>query len=163
MLFKDKENVTWQRHQVIVCDCHILRYFNNNNDFVIIIIIIKTFCSWTKKTPSARAQSLYSLAKGLEAKMRDVAASISSQTGVSLDEATKETELSVGRLSDWAAYCDKIKGGNLVSRRLLCEEHKRPFPVEEAVPTSIWKFPLCHALSPCSAADATVRLWFVPA
>lgn len=73
-----------------------------------------------KKTPSARAQSLYSLAKGLEAKMRDVAASISSQTGVSMDEATKETELSVGRLSDWAAYCDKIKGGNLVSRRLRC-------------------------------------------
>lgn len=68
-----------------------------------------------KKTPSARAQSLYSLAKALEAKMRDIAASISSQTGVSMDEATKETDLSIGRLSDWAAYCDKIKGGNLVS------------------------------------------------
>lgn len=68
-----------------------------------------------KKTPSARAQSLYSLAKSLEAKMRDMAASISSQTGVSMDEATKETDLSIGRLSDWAAYCDKIKGGNVVS------------------------------------------------
>lgn len=74
---------------------------------------VKVQAGWMKKTPSARAQSLYSLAKGLEAKTRDVAASISSQTGVSMDEATKETELSVGRLSDWAAYCDKIKGGNL--------------------------------------------------
>lgn len=68
-----------------------------------------------KKTPSARAQSLYSLAKGLESKMQDMAVSISSQTGVSMDVATKEVDLSVGRLSDWAAYCDKIKGGNLVS------------------------------------------------
>lgn len=74
---------------------------------------VKVQPGWMKKTPSARAQSLYSLAKGLEAKMRDMAASISSQTGVSMDEATKETELSVGRLTDWAAYCDKIKGENL--------------------------------------------------
>lgn len=80
-------------------------------------------CSWMKKTPSARAQSLYSLAKCLEAKVRDMAASISSQTGVSMDEATKETELSVGRLSDWAAYCDKIKGGNLVSLYFIFQRH----------------------------------------
>lgn len=105
-----------------------------------------------KKTPSTRAQSLYSLAKGLEAKMRDVAASISSQTGVSMDEATKETVLSVGRLSDWAAYCDKIKGGNLVSFSFAVstslEEHKRPFPIEEIVPTSSWKLPLHLASLP---------------
>lgn len=67
-----------------------------------------------KKTPSARAQSLYSLAKGLEAKRRDVAASITVQTGLSMDEADKEVELSIARLSDWAAYCDKIQGGTLV-------------------------------------------------
>lgn len=67
-----------------------------------------------KKSPTARAQSLYSLAKGLEAKKRDIAASISSQTGVSMEEAEKETEISVARLTDWAAYCDKIKGGSLV-------------------------------------------------
>lgn len=70
--------------------------------------------SWMKKSLSARVQSLYSLAKGLEAKRRDIAASISAQTGVSMDEAEKETELSITRLSDWAAYCDKIKGGSLV-------------------------------------------------
>uniref|UniRef100_A0A674MJC8 Aldehyde dehydrogenase 16 family, member A1 n=1 Tax=Takifugu rubripes TaxID=31033 RepID=A0A674MJC8_TAKRU len=68
---------------------------------------------WMKKSPSARAQSLNSLAKGLEAKRRDVATSISTQTGVSMDEAEKEVELSIIRLSDWAAYCDKIKGGSL--------------------------------------------------
>lgn len=68
-----------------------------------------------KKSPSARAQSLNSLAKGLEAKRQDIAASISTQTGVSMDEAEKEVQLSIIRLSDWAAYCDKIKGGSLVS------------------------------------------------
>lgn len=68
-----------------------------------------------KKSPSARAQSLNSLAKGLEAKRRDIVASVSTQTGVSLDEAEKEVELSIIRLSDWAAYCDKLKGGSLVS------------------------------------------------
>lgn len=68
-----------------------------------------------KKSPSARAQSLNSMAKGLEANRGDIATSISTQTGVSMDEAEKEVELSIIRLSDWAAYCDKIKGGSLVS------------------------------------------------
>lgn len=85
-----------------------------------------------KKSPTARAQSLYSLAKDLEAKKRDIAASISSQTGVSMEEAEKETELSIARLTDWAAYCDKIKGGSLVC--VCCvlflmshKEYKTPF------------------------------------
>ncbi|KAL7377577.1 hypothetical protein ABVT39_001540 [Epinephelus coioides] len=67
--------------------------------------------SWMKKTPSARAQLLHSLAKGLEAKRRDIAASINAQTGLSMDEADQEVELSISRLSDWAAYCDKVQGG----------------------------------------------------
>lgn len=74
---------------------------------------IKVQPGWMKKSPSARAQSLYSLAKGLEAKRRDIAASINVQTGVSMDEAEKEVELSIARLSDWAAYCDKVRGGAL--------------------------------------------------
>lgn len=75
-----------------------------------------------KKSPSARAQSLYALAKGLEAKSRDLAASINVQTGLSLEEASEEVELSIGRLSDWAAYCDKVQGGTLV--RMLCHRHE---------------------------------------
>lgn len=71
---------------------------------------VKVQPSWMKKSPSARAQSLFSLAKGLEAKRRDIAASIKVQTGVSVDE---EMELSISRLNDWAAYCDKIQGGSL--------------------------------------------------
>lgn len=67
-----------------------------------------------KKSPSARAQSLYSLTKGLEAKRRDIAASVSVQTGLSMDEADTEVELSIARLSDWAAYCDKNQGGTPV-------------------------------------------------
>ncbi|CAL8305362.1 unnamed protein product [Merluccius merluccius] len=65
---------------------------------------------WMKKGPSARAQSLYSLAKGLEAKRQEMAASISAQTGLSLDEADQEVELSVGRLTDWAARCAQGQG-----------------------------------------------------
>lgn len=67
-----------------------------------------------KKSPSARAQSLLSLAKGLESKRRDIAVSISIQAGLSVEEAEKEVDLSLARLSDWAAYCDKIRGGTLV-------------------------------------------------
>lgn len=84
-----------------------------------------------KKTLTARAQSLYSLAKGLEAKKQDIAASISSQTGVSMEEAEKETELSIARLTDWAAYCDKVKGGSLVCVCFVFlmshKEYKTPF------------------------------------
>ncbi|KAM8844626.1 aldehyde dehydrogenase family 16 member A1 [Spinachia spinachia] len=72
---------------------------------------VKVQPGWMKKSPSARAQSLYSLSKGLEAKRRDLSASINVQTGLSMDEADKEVELSIARLSDWAAYCDKVQGG----------------------------------------------------
>lgn len=72
---------------------------------------LKVQPGWMKKSPSARAQALYSLAKGLEAKRRDLQVSINSQTGLSMEEAEKEVELSITRLSDWAAYCDKVQGG----------------------------------------------------
>ncbi|MEQ2181887.1 hypothetical protein GOODEAATRI_016282, partial [Goodea atripinnis] len=75
---------------------------------------IKVQPGWMKKSPSARAQSLYSLAKGLESKKKDVSASVSTQLGVSVDEADKEVELSIARLNVWAAYCDKVQGGSLV-------------------------------------------------
>ncbi|KAK5599382.1 hypothetical protein CRENBAI_021932 [Crenichthys baileyi] len=74
---------------------------------------IKVQPGWMKKSPSARAQSLYSLAKGLESKKKDVSASVSTQLGVSVDEADKEVELSIARLNVWAAYCDKVQGGSL--------------------------------------------------
>ncbi|XP_029013936.1 aldehyde dehydrogenase family 16 member A1 isoform X2 [Betta splendens] len=74
---------------------------------------IKVQSGWIKKGPTAHAQSLYSLAKGLEAKRQDFVMSVSIQTGLSMDEAEKEVELSIARLSDWASYCDKIQGGTL--------------------------------------------------
>lgn len=80
--------------------------------------------SWMKKSPSARAQSLYSLAKGLEAKRRDIAAAINTQTGLSVDEAEEEVELSITRLSVWAAYCDKVQGGALVRPFMLLKAAK---------------------------------------
>lgn len=72
---------------------------------------IKVQPGWMKKSPSARAQSLYSLAKGLEAKRREMVQSITMQTGISLDEADMEVNLSIARLCDWAARCDKERGG----------------------------------------------------
>ncbi|XP_074552044.1 aldehyde dehydrogenase family 16 member A1 [Halichoeres trimaculatus] len=74
---------------------------------------IKVQPGWMKKSPSARAQSLHSLAKGLEAKKQDLLASIKACTSLSTDEVEKEVELSISRLSDWAAYCDKVQGGAL--------------------------------------------------
>nr|XP_057905401.1 aldehyde dehydrogenase family 16 member A1 isoform X1 [Doryrhamphus excisus]XP_057905402.1 aldehyde dehydrogenase family 16 member A1 isoform X1 [Doryrhamphus excisus] len=74
---------------------------------------IKVQPGWMKKSPSARAQSIQSLAKGLEGKRKDIASSISNQTGLPMEEADMEVELSIARLSDWAAYCDKIRGGTL--------------------------------------------------
>ncbi|XP_012713422.2 aldehyde dehydrogenase family 16 member A1 [Fundulus heteroclitus] len=74
---------------------------------------IKVQPGWMKKSPSARAQSLYSLAKGLESKKKEVSASICTQLGVSGDEADKEVELSIARFNVWAAYCDKVQGGSL--------------------------------------------------
>ncbi|XP_068606185.1 aldehyde dehydrogenase family 16 member A1 [Brachionichthys hirsutus] len=74
---------------------------------------VKVQPGWIRKGLSVRVHSLYSLAGGLEAKRRDIALSISAQTGVSKEEADEEMELSINRLRDWAAYCDKIQGGSL--------------------------------------------------
>ncbi|KAM9783853.1 aldehyde dehydrogenase family 16 member A1 [Syngnathus typhle] len=74
---------------------------------------IKVQPGWMKKSPSARAQSIQSLAKGLEGKRQDIASSISTQTGLPMEEADSEVELSIARLRDWAAYCDKVHGGTL--------------------------------------------------
>ncbi|XP_061701015.1 aldehyde dehydrogenase family 16 member A1 isoform X2 [Syngnathoides biaculeatus] len=74
---------------------------------------IKVQPGWMKKTTSARAQSIQSLAKGLEGKRQDIAKSISTQTGLPMEEAELEVELSIARLSHWAAYCDKVHGETL--------------------------------------------------
>ncbi|XP_066498768.1 aldehyde dehydrogenase family 16 member A1 isoform X2 [Hoplias malabaricus] len=71
---------------------------------------LKVHPGWLKKSPAARALSLFSLSDSLEKKKRDMAASIQAQTGLSVEEAEKEVELSISRLSDWAARCDKLRG-----------------------------------------------------
>ncbi|ROI15136.1 Aldehyde dehydrogenase family 16 member A1 [Anabarilius grahami] len=72
---------------------------------------IKVQPGWIKKSPATRSQSLYSLAASLDKRRRDMAVSIQTQTGISFEEAEKEVELSISRLSDWAARCDKEQGG----------------------------------------------------
>lgn len=68
---------------------------------------------WMKKSLSARAQSLYTLAKSLEARKKDFVVCLTQQTGASAESADNEVELSVTRLNDWAALCDKMHGGTL--------------------------------------------------
>lgn len=68
---------------------------------------------WMKKSLSARAQSLYTLAKVLEAKKKDFAVCLTTQVGASAESADNEVELSIARLNDWAALCDKVHGGTL--------------------------------------------------
>ncbi|KAL6476613.1 hypothetical protein MHYP_G00151120 [Metynnis hypsauchen] len=72
---------------------------------------LKVQPGWLRKSPAARALSLYSLSDHLEKRRREMAASIQAQTGLSVEEADKEVELSISRLSDWAARCDKQSGG----------------------------------------------------
>ncbi|KAK7940201.1 hypothetical protein WMY93_003527 [Mugilogobius chulae] len=66
-----------------------------------------------EKKSVARSQSLYSLAKSLESKKKDFVSSLNMQTGVSAESADSEVELSIARLNDWAAFCDKMHGGTL--------------------------------------------------
>lgn len=63
-----------------------------------------------KKSPAARALALNSLADSLDKRRQDLTVSIHKQTGLSMDEAAQEVELSICRLSDWAALCDKLNG-----------------------------------------------------
>lgn len=71
---------------------------------------LKVQPGWMKKSPAARALALYSLADSLDKRRQDMAASIHNQTGLSMEEAAQEVELSISRLSDWAALCDKQNG-----------------------------------------------------
>ncbi|KAB5553526.1 hypothetical protein PHYPO_G00039670 [Pangasianodon hypophthalmus] len=71
---------------------------------------LKVQPGWMKKSPAARALALYSLANSLDKRKQDVAESIHNQTGLSMEEAAQEVELSISRLSDWAARCDKQNG-----------------------------------------------------
>uniref|UniRef100_A0A8B9L5X9 Aldehyde dehydrogenase 16 family, member A1 n=1 Tax=Astyanax mexicanus TaxID=7994 RepID=A0A8B9L5X9_ASTMX len=75
---------------------------------------LKVQPGWMKKSPAARALSLYSLSDNLEKRKLDMATSIHAQTGISIEEAEKEVEISITRLSDWAARCDKQTGGMLL-------------------------------------------------
>ncbi|MCJ8738921.1 hypothetical protein PDJAM_G00041140 [Pangasius djambal] len=71
---------------------------------------LKVQPGWMKKSPAARALALYSLANSLDKRKQDMATSIHNQTGLSTEEAAQEVELSISRLSDWAARCDKQNG-----------------------------------------------------
>ncbi|TSQ24031.1 Aldehyde dehydrogenase family 16 member A1 [Bagarius yarrelli] len=68
---------------------------------------LKVQSGWMKKSPAVRALALFTLADALEKTKQDMTASIHKQMGVSMEEAAQEVELSISRLFDWAARCDK--------------------------------------------------------
>ncbi|XP_036408841.1 aldehyde dehydrogenase family 16 member A1 [Megalops cyprinoides] len=72
---------------------------------------IKVQPGWKKRSPVSRSQALYSLAASIDLRKRDMAVSLQAQTGLSLEEAEREVELSISRLCDWAAHSDKVGGG----------------------------------------------------
>ncbi|XP_061080748.1 aldehyde dehydrogenase family 16 member A1 [Conger conger] len=72
---------------------------------------LKSQPGWRRRSAVSRSQSLYTLAEGLELRRRDMAVSLQAQTCILLEEAEMEVELSISRLCDWAAHCDKEVGG----------------------------------------------------
>nr|XP_023654391.1 aldehyde dehydrogenase family 16 member A1 [Paramormyrops kingsleyae] len=72
---------------------------------------LKVQPGWMKKGPASRSQSLYRLSECLNSKRQDMTKSLSTQTGLPLEDAEKEVDLSVSRLCDCAALCDKERGG----------------------------------------------------
>jgi aldehyde dehydrogenase (NAD+) len=65
---------------------------------------------WAEMTGHARAQVLYYLAENLAARGEEFAQRIIQQTGVDLEAARLEVELSIDRIYTYAAFADKYDG-----------------------------------------------------
>nr|XP_014344265.1 PREDICTED: aldehyde dehydrogenase family 16 member A1 [Latimeria chalumnae] len=65
---------------------------------------------WGKRAAHNRAQIVYYMAENLELRREEVARRLGALTGISLEEAQQEVDLSVARLFYWGAYCDKYGG-----------------------------------------------------
>ncbi|KAJ8402540.1 hypothetical protein AAFF_G00366230 [Aldrovandia affinis] len=74
-------------------------------------LAIKSLSGWKKRSPVSRSQLLYTLAECLELKKQVMAMSLQAQTGILLEEAELEVDLSISRLFDWAAHCEKEAAG----------------------------------------------------
>lgn len=83
---------------------------------------------WANTTSHNRAQVLYFLAENLMVRADEFANRIALMTGVRLEDAQQEVELSISRLFTYAAYADKYEGN----------VHQTPFRnVTLAMPESI--------------------------
>lgn len=65
---------------------------------------------WGKRAAHNRAQIVYYMAENLELRREEMAQRLCDLSGVSLDEALQEVDLSINRLFYWGAYCDKYGG-----------------------------------------------------
>ncbi|XP_014677869.1 PREDICTED: aldehyde dehydrogenase-like isoform X2 [Priapulus caudatus] len=65
---------------------------------------------WGKRAAFNRSQIVYYMAENLELRREEFAAKLANGTGCSLDDATREVDLSVQRLFYWGALADKYGG-----------------------------------------------------
>ncbi|KAJ1131649.1 hypothetical protein NDU88_009984 [Pleurodeles waltl] len=65
---------------------------------------------WGKRAAHNRAQIVYYMAENLELRRTEMAERLSSLTGVTVQAALQEVDLSIQRLFYWGAYCDKYGG-----------------------------------------------------
>lgn len=66
--------------------------------------------NWAYYSPHNRAQILYYIAENLSARHDEFAQRLTDMTGVKIDVARKEVDLSIDRLFHWAAFADKSGG-----------------------------------------------------
>jgi len=66
--------------------------------------------NWAYYSPHNRAQILYYIAENLSARHEEFASRIADMTGVKIDKARAEVNLSIDRLFHWAAFADKSGG-----------------------------------------------------
>lgn len=66
--------------------------------------------NWAYYSPHNRAQILYYIAENLSARHDEFAQRIATMTGVKIDVARTEVDLSIDRLFHWAAFADKSGG-----------------------------------------------------
>ncbi|GAC1473154.1 MAG: aldehyde dehydrogenase family protein [Chloroflexota bacterium] len=65
---------------------------------------------WASTTSHSRAQILYYIAENLGARDREFAARLTTATGASAEETTREVNVSIDRLFSFAAWADKYDG-----------------------------------------------------
>ncbi|KAH3744161.1 aldehyde dehydrogenase [Pelomyxa schiedti] len=66
--------------------------------------------SWANSAPFLKSQIMYYIAENMQCRREEFASRLSTMTGVSMEEALHEVDLSIDRMFYWASYTDKNGG-----------------------------------------------------